>query len=182
MQGISGGDVVLLGECNDQVLNLAVEARQQKASLWFLGSKTAQPPEELFELCEAVVVSREFVDDWRPGNSIERAFREIVALGPQIVIVTDGKRGGLAHFRAQNYQFATYAAEIVDSAGAGDAFAAGVVLGHLDGMCGQAILRLSCACAALNIQKLSASYWPKSLDQVSMFLRVQEDLAIERLE
>ena len=50
------------------------------------------------------------------------------------VVVTQGRRGALAQRKDEVIQVGTYAVEAIDESGSGDAFAAGVITGVLQGV------------------------------------------------
>lgn len=55
--------------------------------------------------------------------------KTLKSFGPKIVVVTDGKRGVQVYDGKTHYVFGIYPQEIVDTLGAGDSFASGLVTG-----------------------------------------------------
>ncbi len=53
---------------------------------------------------------------------LEKAMRQVVGLGPKIVVVTLGKRGSAAYDGGYFYRAPVYPAKVVDSLGCGDAY------------------------------------------------------------
>jgi sugar/nucleoside kinase (ribokinase family) len=64
------------------------------------------------------------------------------------VVVTQGRRGALAQRKDEVIQVGTYAVEAIDESGSGDAFAAGVITGVLQGWSLEDILRFASAVGA----------------------------------
>jgi sugar/nucleoside kinase (ribokinase family) len=166
-------DAVLLGECDDRTLDFAMAAQLKGIPCWFLGGWTRQPPEQLLSCCEGVVVSREFVMDWRAGASLVSSFEALIDLGIKLAVITDGSKGGLAWIDGKRLSFGSFSLRAVDTSGAGDAFAAGIVFAALRGFRADRILRFACACAAVNVQTLTASAAPRCAAEVEAFLATE---------
>ena len=64
-------------------------------------------------------------------NDLKKTFKKIAAAGPEIVIITDGKRGATAYNNNIFYQIAPKKIKVVETTGAGDAFAASFLAGLL---------------------------------------------------
>lgn len=75
--------------------------------------------------------------------------REFRTFDSQVVVVTLGERGALAVTGADVVSQAAFAVHVVDTTGAGDAFAAGFVVGRWFDAGVAAALRLACAAGAL---------------------------------
>jgi len=69
---------------------------------------------EAVELCRA-----------RPTSSIKNLLSEIKILGPEIVIITEGKEGAYSFDGENMYKIGTFMAKLVESTGAGDSFSSG---------------------------------------------------------
>lgn len=72
----------------------------------------------------------------RPASAVacgESLARAIVALGPHLAIVTIGDEGVVACVEGETFVSPSATVEVVDRVGAGDALAAGVIDGWLDG-------------------------------------------------
>lgn len=169
LTALTDRDILLLGECDDRTLVVVQEAKSRQMPCWFLGGWTRQDPKPLLSRCEGVVVSREFVSGWRPERSLRSSLEALIELGPRVAVITDGSHGGLAWIGGARYQFGAYPIQAVDTAGAGDAFAAGIVFSALKGLSPEQMLRFASACAAVNIRTHTASDAPRTLDDVLMF-------------
>ena len=92
-------------------------------------------------------------------------------LGPSVVIITLGAEGAsvLANGRELKIPPVT-APKVQDTTGAGDAFAAGLVVGFLEGMDWEIAARLGCATAALKIGHMGARSGLPSRTEVIQFM------------
>lgn len=99
------------------------------------------------EAADVLVVSAERLPDPRAYLA------ERVAAGTRWVVCTAGARGALALGRDEGWLEvpAVPAVQVVDTNGAGDAFVAGMLRGHLDGLPLEACLRLGAAAGALAV-------------------------------
>lgn len=57
--------------------------------------------------------------------------KKLFALGPKIVVLTNGNKGSIAYDGTHTYTFGTYPQHVVDTLGAGDAFGSGFIAGLL---------------------------------------------------
>ena len=98
-----------------------------------------------------------------PDLSVEQAAARIQALGPALVVVTRGGKGGLALRGSESITIPAFSVEVADTVGAGDTFNAGMLVGlaerqalshaallALDAQALADTLRFASAAAALN--------------------------------
>lgn len=90
--------------------------------------------ERLITLTDIMIPSEEFAIGHTGASSAEEAAKKLYEMyNPQIVVVTQGKKGGLLYQGNDIVSYPIYPAKVVDSNGAGDvfhgAFAAAVVKG-----------------------------------------------------
>lgn len=91
--------------------------------------------EKLLALTDIMIPSEEFAMGHTGCNNAEEAAKALFEkYSPKVVVVTQGKRGGLLFDGKQCISYPIYPAEVVDSNGSGDvfhgAFAAAVVKGY----------------------------------------------------
>lgn len=72
---------------------------------------------------EAAALLRQRTDD------VENLLKGILRLGPELAVITDGKNGAYALSQSRMYRAASPNVKVVETTGAGDAFAAGFVSG-----------------------------------------------------
>jgi sugar/nucleoside kinase (ribokinase family) len=112
---------------------------------------------QVFELTDVLFVSRSEAETLCGVNDPEESIKRVADLGPKMVIETVGAEGTLLLENGRLVKIpALPLPKIVDTTGAGDAFAAGVVTGYLEGMDWEESVRLGSAVAAIKIGYLGA--------------------------
>ncbi|MCK4449943.1 MAG: hypothetical protein KAX26_05065, partial [Anaerolineae bacterium] len=87
--------------------------------------------------------------------------------GPSVVVETWGERGTLVLVNGRITQAPAFpVADVRDTTGAGDAFAAGLIAGFLEGLDWETAARMGCAVAALKIRHLGARSGLPSREEV----------------
>ncbi len=76
-----------------------------------------------------LVLNREEAEYLVGHNPVIELLKSLAVLGPEIVIITDGRQGAYAFDRIFYYRIPANKVKIMETTGAGDAFAAGVVSG-----------------------------------------------------
>ena len=135
---------------------------------------------------DILVLSERDLEKLIPNTaSIEDSVKTLSSLGPEIVVVTLGKRGSLAYNRRENKLIFKEAFKVkaVDTTGAGDAFTAGLIFSILQGLNLNQSLTLANAIAALKVQREGPRNSPY-LEEVATFLKSQgmTDLALKLTE
>ena len=95
------------------------------------------------------------------------------------VVVTQGRRGALAQRKDEVIQVGTYAVEAIDESGSGDAFAAGVITGVLQGWSLEDILRFASAVGASCTRALGCTDGVFRFDEALTFA-LENSLPAER--
>jgi fructokinase len=140
--------------------------------------------QRMIELADVVKLSDADLAWMRPGLSSEEALHELIAQGPGLVVITRGAQGVLAATSEHtSVQMPTFAVEVADTVGAGDAFCAGLLaqLAERDITTHAAltrittdelseIVRYAAAVAALNCTQSGAN--PPRKAAVEQFLRL----------
>jgi len=90
--------------------------------------------EKLLELTDIMIPSEEFALKYTDSNNVKDAAKKLYDLySPEVVVITQGKKGGIMFDGNKVIEYPIYPARVVDSNGSGDvfhgAFAAGVVKG-----------------------------------------------------
>lgn len=85
--------------------------------------------EHVVALSDVVKVSSEDLAFLLPGVPLEEVLRRWRALGPALVVVTDGGEGSLALGAGEVLRVSGVRVDVVDTVGAGDAFSAGLLAG-----------------------------------------------------
>lgn len=112
---------------------------------------------QVIEKTDTLFVSRAEAEMMTGMKNPEEAIRKVAELGPGVVIVTLGSEGTLVYEDGNLEKVnALKVPEVVDTTGAGDAFAAGVITGYLEGLDWQDAVRLGRTVAAIKIGHLGA--------------------------
>jgi ribokinase len=85
------------------------------------------------------------------------------------LIVTQGKLGSVCYTRDRSFQAEAFRANVVDTTGAGDAFAAGFIYGFMMGLPIEICLKLGNLCGAYNVERIGARNFP-SREKIEDFL------------
>ncbi len=103
----------------------------------------------------------------RPScHSVEK----VMALGPQLVVVTKGSEGATAFTRDNQYSVGAYHVQAEDTTGAGDCFHAAFLFGVLSGWDLQRCLNFAGAAAAISIQSIGARNGLPDVKAVQSFI------------
>ena len=123
--------------------------------------------EEFLAVVTHPVVPRRFVRDFTGEGDLAAGVRHIQALGPQIVVVTQGEEGVTAFVRDdQLHQPAFHVEPVVDTTGAGDVFHGAFAYGLALGYDLRENLKFAGAAAALSCSALGGRGALPTLDEV----------------
>lgn len=84
--------------------------------------------------------------------------RALMELGPTTVVVKCGADGSLAVTRDELVTVPAYPTDVIDAVGAGDAFDAGFLLGHLSGASLETSLQLGNATASIYVSRMESRF------------------------
>ncbi len=92
----------------------------------------------LLSLTELFVVNKEEAKRILYGKddldvAVKKLLKEIVDLGPRMIIITDGQEGSYGYDGEKYYKLGIFPAKLVEMTGAGDAYATGVLAGLFHG-------------------------------------------------
>jgi sugar/nucleoside kinase (ribokinase family) len=104
------------------------------------------------------------------GDRGERAFESILDLGPSVVGITQGAEGSSILTEDGLFSAPAYKVDVVDTTGAGDAFAAGLITGLLNNMSLEEIPYFANAVSALKITRKGAMNLPNR-QEVEEFMK-----------
>ena len=111
---------------------------------------------------------------WRRDD--EALARELADGGPEEVVLKRGRAGSLALIEGKVLEHPAFTVTEVDPVGAGDAFAAGYLAGHLWGMPAEQRLRVANAMGALSVATLGDYEGLPDENELRAFLRGEESL------
>ncbi|MFV0300988.1 MAG: carbohydrate kinase family protein [Paracoccus sp. (in: a-proteobacteria)] len=81
----------------------------------------------LLPMADIVKLSGDDLEWLYPGQSHQQAAREVLALGPRVVLQTGGAEGARAHWAGETVFAPSFKVQVADTIGAGDTFNAGVL-------------------------------------------------------
>lgn len=115
---------------------------------------------ELAKLCEIFVPNDEDIKTLCGSDDPEEAAEHFLSLGTKKVVITLDKKGAYFKSAKESGYAPTFRADkVVDTAGAGNAFAAGLISGVVEDMpLAEAVVRAN-ACGCISIQK-QGEYFP----------------------
>ena len=110
------------------------------------------------------------------GRDDENLARDLAAAGPREVVLKLGKEGSLALVDGHAIAGPAFSVEEVDPVGAGDAFDAGYLAGHLWGLAPEERLRVANAMGALSVATLGDYEGLPDREELSGFLEGRKAL------
>jgi 5-dehydro-2-deoxygluconokinase len=111
------------------------------------------------------------VSDTKVSGDVVEAIQTLLALGPKAVVEKVGSRGARIHLKSGEVIDAPgYPVEIYNILGAGDAFGAGFLYGHVHGWGWYKAARLGNACGAIVVTKHGCANFMPTYDEVMAFV------------
>jgi 5-dehydro-2-deoxygluconokinase len=123
----------------------------------------------------AQVEKSESISDTRVGGDVDAAVKVLLALGPRALLQKRGEHGARVHLRhadgvVEAIEAPGYPVAIANVLGAGDAFAAGFIYGHLQGWGWRKAARLGNACGAIVVTQHGCANFMPTLAEVLAFV------------
>jgi 5-dehydro-2-deoxygluconokinase len=114
------------------------------------------------------------VSDTKVSGDVEQAIQTLLAHGPQAVIEKVGSQGARVHLAGGEVIDAPgFPVEIYNILGAGDAFGAGFLYGHVHGWGWRKSARLGNACGAIVVTKHGCANFMPTYDEVMAFVEAR---------
>ncbi|MEA1978372.1 MAG: carbohydrate kinase family protein [Chloroflexota bacterium] len=160
---ITESRVICIGDAYIPVAAAAAEAaRNQATTVFFIpgGLMVTRGLKELSPILQntsVLVVSRSEADLLIGGCSPGEAGLALREAGPEIVVVTLGADGAILVSENGTEMVPAQDTTVIDTTGAGDAFAAGLIHAYLDDGTWSDALAIGCAMAAIKISHLGAT-------------------------
>lgn len=108
----------------------------------------------LVRVCDVLVCGSGFAQALSGAPERWEAMRALLAMGPRIVVQTEGEEGCYTLTADDRFHTPAYPVEVVDTTGAGDVFHGAYLVGLLKGWDLRKIARFACAVAALKCTRL----------------------------
>jgi len=91
------------------------------------GPAVVRAVEDVIARADLVKASDEDLDALYPGEPVEQVVNRLLGLGPSVVVVTRGRRGSMWFGAGARVDVPAAEAEVADTIGAGDTFAAAII-------------------------------------------------------
>jgi sugar/nucleoside kinase (ribokinase family) len=121
---------------------------------------------ELLPLVDWLIVAETFPTTYTGNPDASEAAEELLDLGVEVLIVTQGSRGCSVHTGRKRFHVPALAVEAVDTTGAGDAFHGAFIYAMLQGWPLRRAAEFSNAAAGLNCLTLGGRRGLPELSQV----------------
>jgi 5-dehydro-2-deoxygluconokinase len=120
---------------------------------------------------EQMQLTHSQISDTKVAGDTERAIATLLSLGPKAVVEKVGSQGARIHLAGGEVIDAPgYPVEIYNILGAGDAFGAGFLYGHIHGWGWRKSARLGNACGAIVVTKHGCANFMPTYDEVMAFV------------
>ncbi|HEX2990672.1 MAG TPA: ribokinase, partial [Anaerolineales bacterium] len=154
-------------------------AREAGAKVLLDPSPPTSLPDELMQLVSLIKPNAREAEALtgilsKDRDSAREAAQRLIERGVGAVAVQAGDEGNLILTPEQDYWFPKIPVRSIDATGAGDAFAAGLAVGLLEGLPWPELGALASAAAALTTTKLGAQAGLPTREQVSELLKKEE--------
>jgi sulfofructose kinase len=154
------------GQFMPAAIRAAHWAREAGPKVCFDGNHPRPGLDELLPLVDWLVVAEPFPAAYTGLSHPEAAARALLALGAEILVITQGERGCQVWTDEDHFQVPGLAVQAVDTTGAGDAFHGAFIYGRLQGWNLRRVAVFANTVAALNCQTLGGRRGLPSLRQV----------------
>jgi sugar/nucleoside kinase (ribokinase family) len=127
--------------------------------------------EPVLNACRVMLPSKQELFDLTGKTSLDNASQRIFRYGVEELIVKLGAEGFIAMNRQEHVFESAYSVPEVDPTGAGDAFDAAMILGHLRKWELRTLLDFANAVGALKVRNVGPMEVPTSFSEVTKFMR-----------
>ena len=130
--------------------------------LYEYGYSTPEQLKKMFSLTDVLKACKNAVPDLTDKTDLEEAARDILKMGPKVVIITTGEKGCVVAYTDENGEVKSASVpaftqiQIKDTTGAGDSFQGGFIYGYVKGWPVEKCAVLANACGALKSGRIGA--------------------------
>lgn len=156
----------------DAAVEAAVYARQNGTRVLYDCGGLYPNVERLLEHTDIMIPSEEFAMGHTGCQTAEDAAKALYArYRPQVVVVTQGKRGGILFDGERLVSYPIYPAKVVDSNGSGDVFHGAFAAGLVKGFDFEACCHFSSAVSAIKCMGIGARESVPDFETVKRYLK-----------
>lgn len=118
-------------------------------------------------------ISHSQVNESKVEADVNESVSRLLKRGPEVLLLKTGSEGCIIHYRdgAKPQQVKGYPVEIINTLGAGDAFASGLLYGFINGWNWHKCARLGNACGAIVVTRHGCANFMPTLDEVEEFVK-----------
>ena len=158
------------GQFMPAAIQAARWAREAGVQVCYDGNHPRAGLEELLPLVDWLVVAEPFPAAVTGYSDPQEAAGELLRLGAEVVVVTQGERGCQVWTGKERFEAPGFAVQAVDTTGAGDALHGAFVYAMLQGWDLERAARFANAVAAINCGTLGGRRGLPSLEEVSLWM------------
>lgn len=172
-QAVANAEILMVdGNEMDAAVEAAKIAKQNEVAVLYDCGGLYDGVERLLTLTDIMIPSEEFAIGHTGCQTAEEAAKKLYdTYSPKVVVVTQGKKGGLLYDGKESVSYPIYPADVVDSNGSGDvfhgAFAAGMAKGYDFIKC----CHFASAVSALKCTGVGARASVPDFDTVKVFMK-----------
>ncbi|MCA9862504.1 MAG: hypothetical protein KC432_05775 [Thermomicrobiales bacterium] len=122
---------------------------------------------------QVLIAAEQFTVAASPNDTVVAGARRLMALGPEIVVVTQGERGSSTYTASTEFSTAPFPVDVIDTTGAGDVFHGAYLYGLLQGWDLASTAAFAGATAALKCTQLGGRAAIPRLPAVLAFMAAQ---------
>lgn len=128
--------------------------------------------EKLLPYCDILIPSEEFALGHTHASTAEEAVRILYEMySPEVVVITQGKKGGILFDGNERYAYPAFLVDAVDSNGSGDVFHGAFAYAVTHNMCYHKACVFSSAVSAIKCTKVGAREGVPSYEETIKFLK-----------
>jgi sulfofructose kinase len=154
------------GQFMPAAIQAAYWAKEAQVSVCFDGNHPRPGLSELLPMVDWLVVAETFPTAYTGNPDARAAADELLELGADVVVVTEGHRGCSVHTGTEQFRVPALDVQAIDSTGAGDAFHGAFIYALLQGWHLRRAAAFANAAAALNCLTLGGRRGLPALPQV----------------
>ena len=169
------GKILLVDSLHPRASLAAARMAREKGIQVVLDTGAFKPhATDVLPFADVVIAPEYFVSEYAPKKSPADVCKDLLTLGPQVVIITQGERGGLCFTEDEEFSYPGFEVNVVDTTGAGDVFHGAFAYGLLHEWDLKKIATFASAVAALKCTKLGGRTGIPSFEETLEFLRERD--------
>ena len=158
------------GRSSEICVQAALHCRKGRGQVILDAGSPRPNLDQMLSATDHAVVSSDFVRGTFPNLTVKQALKEIQSMGPQSVVVTQGKQGGIWLEGASEGRYSAFSVPVKDTTGAGDAFHGGYLFALKNGLPMDERCRFASAVAALVCRGLGGRSTAPTYKEVTKML------------